>query len=224
MYKYSLKLIALVVSLSIAGCGGGGGGGGDPVSAAAPTPTSPTTPTTPTTPTGSTIPKLSANPILLSRGQTLGTDWPEVIPTTGPQGEPVGAISCTNSLDSDLNSHLSIFRNGERLAIPAGIGITPNCHYEIHTHDFNGVLHLEGPAPERYTLGQFFQLWGQPLSRTNVAGLSGLPVVVYINDGGNVSEYSGDLADIELVNFRSITIQVGSPLTELPTYTWAPDI
>jgi hypothetical protein len=64
-------------------------------------------------------------------------------------------------------------------------------------------------------------VWGQPLSKTNIAGITGLPVTVFIDDDGqSVTEYTGNLADIELKPHRSITIQVGSALAEIPSYRW----
>ena len=46
------------------------------------------------------------------------------------------------------------------------------CFYEIHTHDATGVIHLHANAGANrpLTLGQVFDVWGQPLTRDNVAG------------------------------------------------------
>jgi len=136
-----------------------------------------------------------------------------------------------------VHSHLSIFLNGQQLAIPAAIGI-PNptfstrdiwpdgfvifgdCHYFLHTHDTSGRLHVEAPQAGTFTLGQIFQVWGQPLSYTDVAGISGYPIVVYVNDGDNLRRYTGDPGAIELVSRREITIQIGTPIPQIPTYDW----
>jgi hypothetical protein len=40
--------------------------------------------------------------------------------------------------------------------------------YWIHTHDSTGWIHVEAPRKIRATLGQFFDVWGQPLSREKV--------------------------------------------------------
>ncbi len=82
------------------------------------------------------------------------------------------------------------------------------------------MLHVEASAAGLFTLGEMFAIWGQPLSYTDIAGLSGVPVVVYITDNGVTTEYSGDLSSIELLSHREITIQVGTPITEIPSYTW----
>jgi len=35
-----------------------------------------------------------------------------------------------------------------------------------------------------YHLGSLIETWGQPLSSSNVAGITGLPIVVYVTDNG----------------------------------------
>jgi hypothetical protein len=93
--------------------------------------------------------------------------------------------------------------------------------YTLHTHDHSGKLHVEAAAPATFTLGQIFRIWGQPLGPDNVAGLTGKPIVVYVTDNnGVVTEATGDWNDIELLSHREITIQVGTPITEIPNYTW----
>ncbi len=164
--------------------------------------------------------------------------WPVGALASGGNGQDVSGLGCSNlSEDFHVHAHLSIFLNGQQLAIPAAIGINHptfltkdiwpdgyaiygDCHYSIHTHDTSGRLHVEAPAPGTFTLGQFFAIWGEPLSYGNIAGITGSPVVVYVNDGTNLRRFTGDLASIELVSQREITIQVGTPLAQIPTYAW----
>jgi hypothetical protein len=76
-------------------------------------------------------------------------------------------------------------------------------------------------APETFTLGDLFEIWGQPLTNTNVAGIVGLPIEVYVTDDGmTVKVEDTDWASIELLPHREITIELGTPLTEIPNYTW----
>ena len=124
-----------------------------------------------------------------------------------------------------MHAHLSIYLNGQGLAVPANVGIvqtspTSHCNYAVHTHDNSGIIHVEAPAAATFTLGQFFALWGQPLSLTDIAGNPGVPVVVYVTDNNQVMQYTGDLAAIELLSHREITIQLGTPISEIPYYTW----
>jgi len=97
-----------------------------------------------------------------------------------------------------------------------------NCFYEIHTHDSSGKIHVEAPAEGTFTLGQLFTIWGEPLTNTNVAGLTGLPVVVYVTDtDGVVTQVDSDWDKIELKSHREITIQVGTAITEIPYFDWS---
>ncbi|MEO8064552.1 MAG: hypothetical protein ABI821_17585 [Pseudomonadota bacterium] len=125
-----------------------------------------------------------------------------------------------------VHSHLSIFLDGVALAVPGQIGIvtlspTQKCFYTLHTHDSSGKLHIEAATPAMFTLGDLFKIWGQPLAADNVAGLVGKPIVVYVTDqNGVVVQATGDWNDLELLSHREITIQVGTPIAEVPNFTW----
>lgn len=114
--------------------------------------------------------------------------------------------------------------DGVQQKIPKMVGFAgpqapnPNCLYPLHTHDRTGILHVEFPAPTRVTLGQFFEIWGQTLSNTEVAGITNPSIVFWIDEGGVVTQYTGDPKEIELRPNRGITIQIGTPITEIPTY------
>jgi len=154
-------------------------------------------------------------------------NWPDGDTASGGLGQPVAGVACNaTSQVYHVHTHVSIFLNGEQLAVPASIGIvdtaTVHCDYHIHTHNKTGIIHVEAPAADVFTLGQLFAIWGEPLSYTNVADLTGLPVTVYVTDNGVVTEYTGaNLGDIELISHREVTIQIGTPITEIPNYTWA---
>jgi len=38
----------------------------------------------------------------------------------------------------------------------------------LHTHAADGIIHTESPVERTYTLGDFFDIWGQPLGRHQV--------------------------------------------------------
>jgi hypothetical protein len=198
---------AMLCGLALAGCGGGGDD--------APAPP---------------LPPRAAS-VALQDGGAIGTaQWPEGNSASGGQGAAVAGLDCgLMATDYHVHAHLSIFLNGTMLQVPAHAGIVPatatsdECTYPLHTHDATGKLHVESPTPMRFTLGQFFAIWGQPLTTTNVGGLTGLPVVIYIADGAEVTRYTGDPGEIELTSHREITIQVGSPISSIPNYTWADD-
>jgi hypothetical protein len=156
--------------------------------------------------------------------------WPDQDSPAGAHGETVGPLECFPGDPPEIyhvHTHLSIFLDGVGLMVPEHIGIialtpTTQCVYTLHTHDHSGKLHIEAAAPATFTLGEFFTLWGQPLRPDNVAGLTGKPIVVYVTDqNGVVTEASGDWNDLELLSHREITIQVGTPITEVPNYFWS---
>jgi len=119
-----------------------------------------------------------------------------------------------------VHAHLAIINNGHWLQLPQNIGLLQQCDYEMHTHDHTGIIHIEAPTVKDYTLGNFFDIWGQPLTNTNVAGLTG-DVVAYINDNGEARRYMGDLRAIKLTSHRDVTLQIGTPaVSTLATYSW----
>jgi hypothetical protein len=104
-------------------------------------------------------------------------------------GQPVGPhrVGCDVNEMSGVHVHarLSISNRGADVAVPANIGIVtiaggaPLCLYWLHTHDESGTIHVEAPSGS-YTLADFFAVWGQPLSRTQVGSIRG-HVIAYVN-------------------------------------------
>jgi len=174
------------------------------------------------------VPPLSPTVVSLDDHHTVGTvHWSNGSTPDGGQGMPVDGLACVypSPVDYHVHAHLSILLNGEALAVPFEVGIveqspTTECHYPLHTHDATGLLHEHATTQTFFTLGQFFRVWGQPLQRDNIAGLVGLPVVVYATDNGVVREYTGDLAALQLLSHREITIQLGTPLASIPQFSW----
>jgi hypothetical protein len=194
----------------------GGGGGDDPAPAPAPTPAP-----APGMPAIAPAVNLDAN-------QQIGvtsTHWSDGATASGGSGATVQGIPCAAPVETfHIHSHLSIIVNGEAQAIAANAGIVDtaslDCHYYIHTHDRSGKIHVEAPASGTFTLGQFFAIWGQPLSATNVAGITGMPQTVYITENSTVTQFTGNPATIELASHRHIAIVLGTPITQVPFFTW----
>ena len=221
------ECIVLLLGAMLASCGGGGGGSSPPPVSPGPPPA----PVPPPPPPSSTVPPLASPAIALETVTRVGVDrWPAKSTANGGQGQTVGGLDCLPNMleDYHVHSHLAIYLNGESITVPEEIGITrsvsPNCFYEIHTHDLKGKVHVEAGAPGVFTLGQFFAVWGEPFNNTTVADITGLPIVVYTVDDNVVTEVPDDeWNDIELTSKRQIVIQVGTPLTEIPNYTWTGD-
>jgi hypothetical protein len=216
------RVLLTLFGLALAACGGGGGGSDN--NATPPPPPPPPPP-------GGNVPPLSSTVIDVTNGQQIGSShWGNGNTSTGGQGQPMAGLDCIapGSIPNayHVHTHLSIFLNGQALTIPAGIGFvsqgTPSeCNYPLHTHSLNGLLHVHGTAPGTFTLGQIFQIWGQPLSSADIAGLTSMPVRVFVVDNGVVTENTGDWSAIELTSHRTITIQVGTDIAEVPNVTWS---
>lgn len=90
----------------------------------------------------------------------------------GRGGEPITdvASACVQHRAGGMHihPHLAIRIDGQDRTIPADVGITAGCMRPLHTHDDSGTLHLEFPGTQDVTLGQFFQVWKQPFSATQV--------------------------------------------------------
>jgi hypothetical protein len=233
MLRYVSPIALLLVCAGVPSCGGGGGGESPapaptPVPTPAPTPT-PTPAPTPTPPPPGGIPPLAQPPIDISGdSNTVGADfWGTNSNANGGKGATIDGASCgQDGLLFHVHTHVSVALNGGLLTIPARLGFVPatptfgGCIYQIHTHDGSGRLHIVAPAPVNFNLGTFFKIWGQPLTTTNVAGITATPIVFYVTDNGVTTLFTGDPATIELRSHREITIQIGTPLNAIPNYTW----
>jgi hypothetical protein len=88
--------------------------------------------------------------------------------------------------------------------VVSGIVEGGKCLYWLHTHDTTGVIHIESPAQRVYTLGEFFDVWGQPLSSTQVGHLTG-HVTAFLNG----RRFPGDPRSIKLTPHAVIQLDVG---------------
>jgi hypothetical protein len=121
-----------------------------------------------------------------------------------------------------IHVHLDIFINGKPYKVPSEIGIIPNqCIYWLHTHDDTGIIHIESPEERDFTLGKFFDVWGQKFDNNrildNVVGKDGSnnnALNVYIN--GNKVSNSTDYRGIKLNEHDEIVIAYGVPPKVIP--------
>jgi hypothetical protein len=69
-----------------------------------------------------------------------------------------------------------------------------------------------------FTLGEFFTMWGKPLSRTLAASMKsdkGAPLKFWVNG----KPYTGDPRKIQLTAHADIVIQAGPPYPKPPKFT-----
>jgi hypothetical protein len=113
------------------------------------------------------------------------------------------------------HSHLDIFVDGKKVAVPALIGINPGANYitELHTHDTRGVIHVESPKEnDEFSLGQFVAEWGVFLDNKCIgAYCDGLKWYV------NGKQQTGDPENLILKPHQEIAIVVGKPPAKIPS-------
>jgi hypothetical protein len=143
------------------------------------------------------------------------------------------------ALDYHVHAHLDLFIDGQRVDVPAGIGINIDdpgvqrfeteygtaygridgcaqpCISPLHTHDRSGVLHTESRTKTPNQLGMFFVEWGVRLDASCVGEYCqpATPIAVYV-DG---KRYAGNPADIPLTDKLEIAIVIGVPPSVIPT-------
>ncbi|HEY5095648.1 MAG TPA: hypothetical protein VII69_11065 [Candidatus Eremiobacteraceae bacterium] len=173
-------------------------------------------------------------PIQMFIGTTIGTPtFPEGDTATGGQGQTIdGTLNCLKTVGGPGHHHihLSLFVDGQQIAIPRGIGMFQpdhnvfiyhqTCLYFLHTHDDTGMVHMEPRVGQgSFKLGNVFDMWGEPLTTSNVAGYVG-PQTVIVNG----QTYIGNPRLIQLAPYMQITIEEGIPLDgPPPTYLFPPD-
>jgi hypothetical protein len=141
--------------------------------------------------------------------------------SSGSPGSPIDGIHCeAEMVQTHFHAHLALVQNGTTVPLPGGIGILQDrqCLYWLHTHAADGIIHIESPGTATFTLGQFFDIWGQPLSSTQAGPLRadpGAQLHVFV-DG---APYPGDLRAIPLTPHELITIESGAEVPP-PAFTF----
>jgi hypothetical protein len=212
-------LVVLALAL-LAGCGGSSGSEGSSASTAE---TSPTTDSGAPTAAASELPQPSwpapPNPLELTKQAGLEPERRE-------------------TLAYHVHAHLDVYVDGERVLVPAGVGIDTTdpgvlsgdayggpayggidlcakpCISPLHTHDVTGVLHTESLTARPNRLGQFFVEWGVRLDESCVGEYCkpDVPIDVYVNG----ERYEGNPADIPLADLTEIAVVIGTPPPVIP--------
>jgi len=154
----------------------------------------------------------------------------------GPSATPtVAGIPCDHLEHTQVHYHaaLQIIYKGVVTDLPANTGIVTDsagnvtCYYWLHVHQASpNVIHIESPATNTFTLGQFFAVWNswsqangqgpRKLDATHVASIAlgpGDKVVTYIDlgDGKGPQVYTGDPSSIVLKSHEVISVEITPP-------------
>ncbi len=183
---------------------------------------------------------------------------------------PVDGMSCTQTQEpaastSTYSTHafVGIYDNGSEYALPQAIGMknptepilsghqndnyeveTQTCEYNLHTHDYAGIVHVEdvnypqststtSPLPYKPTLQTLLDVWGVQITSSGMAvpgqaTLSGPVAIYYGTPGSDVGPHGAPVvdkyalapspADISLGFHQTIWIVIGA-LPSLPDGT-----
>jgi hypothetical protein len=209
------SVMSLIAVCALAACGGNSSGSRSQRPAASSTTTAASTSSTSTA--QAAAPRLGPEGIPLEAGAQLAPA------SSTTQGATVDGIQCApiEQLAYHIHSHLQVYVSGKPRALPAAIGLigpvsqqtaygpfygAQQCYYWLHTHTSDGVIHIESPTKRIYTLGNFFDEWRQPLSRTQVASAKG-KVSAFLNG----KRWKQDPRAIPLLPHASIQLDVGAP-------------
>ncbi|MDA8345513.1 MAG: hypothetical protein M0Z66_08515 [Thermaerobacter sp.] len=167
---------------------------------------------------------------ILQQGKALGKNAFQAGDTgSGGQGQAIDQISCDSGsqVNYHYHAHLSLFVQGQQIALPMAIGIVQpqlkgangfvdsgNCLYWLHTHDASGIIHIESPIAGPFTLGNFFDIWGEPLTQAGFAGYKGK---LYVYVGGKL--FHGNVRGLKLTAHEEITLALDKPVKP-PSYRW----
>jgi hypothetical protein len=138
-----------------------------------------------------------------------------------PAGQPIDGIRCDQAEGAvfHIHPHLALFDHGRSVGIPDDVGrpLVANCLYWMHTHTPDGLIHIESPVFRTFTLGNFFDVWGQPLSMTSAgpARVKKGQLRVFV-DG---RRYAGNPRAIELAQHTDVTIEAGPPYAKPVPFT-----
>jgi hypothetical protein len=161
-----------------------------------------------------------------------------ILASTGGQatGQAVDGVQSNSSEQVlfHIHAHLAMYVNGKQKNLPYGVGIVPPYQlqqtatgpfvaggtkfYWLHTHDETGVIHIESPEKRTFTLGNFFDIWHQPLSASQVGPAKG-PVTAFVNG----KKYAGDPTSIPLNSHSVIQLDVGT-VVPFANYTFAQNL
>jgi hypothetical protein len=184
----------------------------------------PSLPLAPTSSLRGSLPAPSPGP-LGSEGVPVPAARPLARASAPTPGSTVDGISgaAGEQLAFHIHAHLTVFVTGSPRRIPYGIGIAPPVEVQptprgpfaaggaaffwLHTHAADGIIHIESPIVRTYTLGDFFDIWHEPLGPARVGPARGKVTAFF--DG---RRYLGSPRGIPLLAHAQIQLDVGRPL------------
>ena len=123
-----------------------------------------------------------------------------------PYGEEVTKVH--------YHAHLDVIIDGTAVPVPAYIGFVAKGRSAIglsalHTHQVDGIIHIENSVPATFLLGQFFTEWGVRFTNDCVGSYctgSGKQFAVFVNG----QRQTGDVTRIVLAKHQEIAVVYGT--------------
>jgi hypothetical protein len=151
-------------------------------------------------------------------------------PALARPAAPGLGLGCRPTLGPRRGLHLELFAHRQVILVAPGIGVAGarrdgariaggGCFGPLVTLDPTGVVEL-GPAGRRLRLGDLFAVWGQPVSRTRLAGFGGARVRAWV-DGRAVG---GDPAAITLRAHQEIVLEIAGYVPPHVSYGFPPGL
>lgn len=133
-------------------------------------------------------------------------------------GLTVDGLRCRRHQALNDLAHVELFAANHVVVVPAGIGVAPpvrlrdgrivseRCSYPLRTLEPTGLLLMGGPR--HYTLGELFDLWGEPLTASVMAGFHAgkLRRIAVFIDGVT---WKGSPSEAPLSARSQVTVEVG---------------
>ena len=153
---------------------------------------------------------------------------PELAPagSEATTDKSVDGIKCEQNarLVFHVHTHVTVFVDGKPRADPGRRRHLPadrtaelpwrpvradrrELHHVADTRYPDGLIHVESSEQRSFTLGDFFKVWGQPLSSDQVGPAKG-DVTAIVNG----KAWTADPSDIRLAGHTQIQLMVGKPL------------
>jgi hypothetical protein len=161
-----------------------------------------------------------------------------------PLPPTAAGVPCDRLEHTQIHYHaaLQIIYQGAQTPLPGNLGIVTDpggnatCFYWLHVHAQNqNVIHIESPAADTFTLGQFFDVWTAWNKQQNIGGAERLDsthvaqftltrdqkLVIYVDDGSGPKVYTDDPRKIVLKKYEVITLEITPPeVNPPPSFTF----
>jgi hypothetical protein len=139
-------------------------------------------------------------------GRTTAPPWNRPSDQAGRVAAAGLSLSPSETLTVHYHAHVDVMVDGLPVTVPAGLGIAGSGIAPLHTHEPDGVVHIEAPSQQTFTLGQLFTEWDVALGPGRLGGyrtgVSGWTVGVWV-DG---KPFTGDPSQIVLAQHEEIAV------------------